>query len=440
MITRWRGVIGRRAGTLTGGASLLFANRFLGAFLTYGTQVLMARSMGREALGTYVHAFAWCIILATLCLLGLPTAAVRFLGAAVEAKRPEDVRGFVRFSRKVTLCVSLLVAALGTALIAFHLDGYGSDAAKTWMFSFLALPFFVILRMEAGLAHAFSWLSLYSTPMVLLRPLLLFGFVAACWCAGIDLVSWHVMGVHVLFLAALAFALRKLVARRIEVRVGQGPSHLQPRVWMTTSAPLLLVVLFTSYFPDVHLLMTGPYLNDADLALYFSALRTSFFIGFFLTAVNMAFLPRASRHHARGDRERLQQDLFRSCKVMTWCAGAGLVFLSVFGESVLGLFGPEFRTGSSALVVLAAGHFVRALAGPAAEVLSMTGGQNACLKVYGFSLVVLFAATLLLAPTGIFGVALALSTVSALSAVLLHGIARKRLGVAPSPFLARLGL
>src|SRR5918997_1631092 len=79
------------------------APRALGAALTFGAQVLLARWMGADQLGMYVLVFALCTVVALACGLGLPSAAPRFVAEALARKEPRLLCGFIIRSRQITI-------------------------------------------------------------------------------------------------------------------------------------------------------------------------------------------------------------------------------------------------------------------------------------------------------------------------------------------------
>ena len=111
MLERLRG---HKVMRLLRGSAILFSGRLTGALCVYVLQIVLARCLGGPELGSYVRAFSWCVILANLSLLGLDSAAVRFIGTGLATEDQGRIGGFIRRSRQMVLGSSCLIAA-GTA-------------------------------------------------------------------------------------------------------------------------------------------------------------------------------------------------------------------------------------------------------------------------------------------------------------------------------------
>ena len=80
----------------------------------------------------------------------------------------------------------------------------------------------------------------------------------------------------------------------------------------------------------------------------------------------------------------------------------------MFGDTLLAFFGPEFARGRTALLILLTAQLLRALAGPSAHLLTLSGIQSINLGVATSSLLILFLASAVLSPAfGIEGAACA---------------------------------
>jgi O-antigen/teichoic acid export membrane protein len=101
------------------------------------------------------------------------------------------------------------------------------------------------------------------------------------------------------------------------------------------------------------------------------------------------------------------------------------------------MFGDGFEAGYAPLVILAAGVLARVLAGPAEDVLNMTGNGGVSASTYLAIIVVNVAlAVALVIPFGLNGAAAASAAALALRALWLALSARRRLGVDTSVLAA----
>jgi O-antigen/teichoic acid export membrane protein len=423
---------------LISGGGMLFGIRVGGAVLTFGTQALLANWIGAAELGRFVEVFAWCLILSTVSMLGLGTAAMRFISFYMVALRFGAIRGYITSSRWIVTAVSVGLAAIAGAL-AIGLGFVDSDAARNTLLLGLACsPGMAWLRLHSGIANAFSWFTLAFLPNIFLRPLLLLGAVAVAHWAGWLSSAGDAMALQLAVIMVSIVAQDALLVPRLRRTVPQQPPERENRVWVKTGAPLLFVTLFTQYFPEISVVALGAFLPDTDVAVFNAGIRTSMFIGFGLTAIDTLTLPSVTRLYAGGERAKMQSVLVHATRVKFVAAVLAVGFMVVLGKPLLGLFGPEFVDGHNALIILTIAQVVRAAIGPVGEILSVTGHQNRCLLVYAVSYAALIGLNaVLLGPFGVVGGAFAVLAVTALSSLWLHWLLVRDAGVRPS-ILARV--
>jgi O-antigen/teichoic acid export membrane protein len=262
--------------------------------------------------------------------------------------------------------------------------------------------------------------------------------------AGIGLLEWlghgilspttalgvNVVGVATAFTVGTVLLLRALPADLRLVR----PEYAT-RKWMRASLPMMLIAgvwLFNNY---IGTLVAGSLRGPGAAGVYTVVQNSAGLIVLFLVAANMPLAPAVARLHARGHRQQLERTTERialtGLLVSTPICAAFALFPGVF----LGFFGADFRTGSTALTIVALGQLVNAAAGPAGNVLMMTGNELVAARAVGVAAVVnLMLAVLLVPPLGVTGSAIAFASSLVLWNISLVVIARRRLGVNVTAF------
>jgi O-antigen/teichoic acid export membrane protein len=134
-----------------------------------------------------------------------------------------------------------------------------------------------------------------------------------------------------------------------------------------------------------------------------------------------------------GSKDALQETL-RSLAIL--CAvliGSGLVLVIVFGKFLLWIFGAQFISIYPVLVILVIGASLGALAGPAAQVLLLTGHEGVYPRIVSGAIAFRFSLIAILgAMFGLYGVAVAWSIGTALLAFGLIISCRRLVGLDPS--------
>ncbi len=421
------------ARSFLGWSGFIFLLRMSGAVTVLVTQVLLARWMGAYELGVYVFAFSWLILLSTAVGLGFPMASMRIVGKALHEGRTGVIRGFVRRGRLISFSVGVLVAALGIALVLWLPTGLDQAQRQVFVLAFAAIPVLGVMRMHERVAQAHDWFVLAMLPNMFLRPLL---FLLLVWLAvgyADRLDAPRVMLLHVGLIVVMASLHYVVFGRRLAGTLEGSRPEYRDGEWFPVAMPLLIVTLFSQYFADLDITVVGLVLPPDQLALYNAAYRVALVITFGFLAVNAVLMPRVSKLFAAGDRAGIQK-VVRLATLATF-AGASLAMLLLvaYGREILALFGDEFVPAYRSMLILAASQVALAAIGPVAILLSVTGHQLHCLRVFSWSLLALVVLSIVLASAlGMEGAAWAVFAVTLFWAIWLRRVVRELMGVESS--------
>lgn len=419
-------------------SSFLFAMRIVGAATVYFTQVLLARWAGPAELGIYVFAFSWCIVISNVAVMGFPTVAVRVIGAGLASDNRTLARGFVRRSRQLVVGYAIVLAALATLVVLWWSPKIEEDKIVPLLIAFACIPLFSLMRVQGGIAHAFSWFGIRDLTNQVLRPLLLLSAIWVVWSSEYPLSAALVVALHFAIILLLDAGQAFFLARGLKKELSHVAPSYETAAWLRSALPLLFISLFTLYFPELNIILVGTFLPDADVAVYNACLRTAFLIAFGLIAVDSVILPRISYLYEKGDTQHLQCLISRSTLLKVFGALLAFAVLALAGKQILGLFGPDFVHGYPVLLLLGLAQLIRAIGGIAAELLAVTGQQNRCLPVFGSALVATLVLNSLLVPAfGLIGAAASIFIVIALSTIWLNALVFHHLSISPSIFAVK---
>lgn len=407
----------------------LFTGRVLGAVLTYLVQILLMRWLGAETLGVYLHAFALCVLLGNIALLGLGSAAMRFVAQAQAQGRPGAIGGYTQRSRQIVGVFGVLLGA-STAGVGYFTAQDGS-AAMALVVAGAVLPVYALLRLQAGIGHALSWFAFWNVPNNILRPLAFVLGVVVLHRAGYLHDAGDIMLLHGGIIIAVFLGQSGVFRRGMRRVVGAVELVHETRQWLRTALPLMLVSTFTAFYPEVNLVVAEPFLLKDDLAVFNVAFRTAMFLGLLMLAIDNSLLPRVSKMLARGDRTAVHFLIRRGARAKSVGVLAFALGLGLCGRYLLGWFGdPRCVGGYPLMMLLVAGFVGRAVIGPAGDILSISGHQDRCVAVYGAGLALTVVLDWLLIPRlGAMGAATTVVTVMLGCDLVLHWMARHVLGV-----------
>lgn len=369
-------------------------------FKIYTARVLGAEGIGLYALGTSVVAF-----FSLFAHWGIPRAMVRFIPMYAAQNDAARIRGLIV---RGGLVVALVSSTLGIVLfltrdeIATRIFSEPALAPILALFAF-SIPLgtlgFLLDQIAVGFqqtARSKSINSFFTYPLLIVLTVI---FLNLGWG-----VSGYVLAT--LFSSAAGILVLMRVVQRL-VPAAVHHSSLEPAVWRYAGAMAFLGIWgFLSGEADK--LILGIYLPTASVGVYSVALTIAAFIPMLLTSVNSIFAPTISHLYAQGQYQLLEQ-LFQT--LTKWVLGFTLPLIGVifcFAPELMGIFGSEFRTGWSVLVIVALGQLVNVSTGSVGMMLWMSGHESVSVRSQIASSLVSLSVNLSLIPAlGIMGAAIA---------------------------------
>ncbi len=411
-------------------AGSAFLIRVASAALVYLTQVMLARWMGSFEFGVYVYVWTWVLLLGGVVDLGLASSTQRFIPEYTGRKQLALLRGFLSGSRWLSMALATaiaLIGALGVWLLEPWLKSY--EVIPLYL-ACVALPVFVLSRVQDGIARSYDWINLALMPAYVLRSLLLVGVMAAAYAAGLPTTAATAMiaAIATTWLTTLGqlFVMNRRLARQVE----PGPKAYEAGIWLKVSVPIFMVEGFYLLLTYTDVLMLQQYRSPDEIAVYYAAAKTLALVAFVYFSVSAATAHRFSEYHIAGDREGLSAFFREAIRWTFWPSLAATLIILGLGRPFLWLFGPQFVDGYYLMFILAIGPLARATVGPAERLLNMVGEQRACAVVYFSAFVANIALCVVLIPIfGVAGAAIAISAAMILEAVLLFAVTKERLGL-----------
>lgn len=424
-----------------GGRVALSATRMLvvngvGALLSFVVQVALARAMGKDAFGAYVYAMAWLGAALLVSKLEFDSTSVRFVGAYVATSRWDLLRGFLRFSRRVVLVASLVVAVGAVLVVAVGAEvverKHPGLVHALWVAAAM-VPVAALLALGASVLQGLQRYLAAQVPQYVVRPLLFGVVLAVAVLAGGSDVSPREAVAYNLVATIGALALTVVLWRRARPQplVSVTIANDQ-RVWVRTAMPLLAVSaaqLIVSQQADV--IVVGTMLTASEAAGYGAASQLTLPLALAAASATFVAQPLIADLYARQQLDRLQR-LIRVATLVGLLLTVPLAAILILaGRWLLALFGTDFTTAYPVLVILALAQLVVGLAGAlAGYLLTMTAHEREAAWIVGSSAVLNIVLAVLLTPRfGAMGTATATLTAASLRAVALRVVVRRVLGL-----------
>ncbi|MEN1925791.1 oligosaccharide flippase family protein [Luteimonas qiangzhengi] len=371
---------------VTGSAGLRIAGMGFG-FLV-GVQ--LARGLGAEGYGIYGIAMSILALLTVPTEFGLPMLLTREVAAAQVKQDWARMKGILHWSSRMSFMISIIIGAGVIAWLCFSGQGLSTALGLTLLAGMLMVPVVAQLSLRSAALRGLQQIVRGQIPVVLMRPMFhsLLLFLTGLWLVPMSPAMAMLLGVGAAG-AALLIAVYMLRRRLPQESVCAAPVVDASR-WLVDALPMALTEGMRLLQAHLLILLLGVTVLMTEVGIYRVASSLVLLIAMPISLFNIVSMPVIARLHAAGETRRLKRMLGFVSGGMT----AGVIMLSlpfaVAGEDIISLlFGHEYESANSVLLVLCGGMLVNALLGAAAPVLNMTGHQSRVTRASLFALVLM---------------------------------------------------
>jgi O-antigen/teichoic acid export membrane protein len=377
--------------------------------------IIVARGLGASGAGVFFSAVALFTIAAAGAQFGASTGLIRSI-ARFRALRQDD-------SIAPTLAVALLPIAatgvlLGAALFALAgdiaalvLDGAAAATAESYLRVFAPiLPLAVLSTALLGATRGFGtmvpFVAIEQVGKALLRP----AFALVVLAAGLGSVAfafaWAIP--QALGFAAAVVSLFLLIGRAQKSRPAFRPTAETAAEFWRFAAPRGVAGIFQITLFWLDTILVAALASPHDAGIYKAAISYITQGTFANQAIVFVIGPLLSALLAQELHERVRSVYQTATWWLSALAWPVYLTLAVFAPLCMSVFGPEFVSGASVLVILALPMLLAMAAGPINVVLLMAGKSMWNLINVALALVTnVVLNTLLIPPFGITGAAVA---------------------------------
>ncbi len=418
-------------------AGIAFIIQIIGVGLSYLLQVFLARVMGPQEYGLYTYILAWSTIGGVVCNLGLPVAVLRFIPQYSTQGDWGRFHGVIRGCSRFTFAITIGMSLLGTGVVLLINSHRQIENLISILFGLWTIPLLALENLQGNLFRGGRQMVAAYGPSKVLRPLLFMVGVGAIlfWQGSQKLTSQPVFIVTIVTYIILVSSQQVLIQKDLLTQ-GKGEKPIyEIRSWLRVSLPLLLIVGFVIILYQTDILMIGALLGPSEVALYNTATKTSSLASFVYTAIEAIAAPTIASLYAAGDRAQMQKTVTTMAHLVFWPTMVVTLFLIVFSNYILGMFGPEFLAAKWPLAILVLAQLINAITGPVGYLVDLTGHQDQSARVRCCTALLNIVLNYILIPKfGIMGAAIATATAISLDNLVIYFLAVKYIGVHASIF------
>lgn len=372
--------------------------RISGAGVGFLTQIMLAKTLGSHDLGIFYSATSLATVAGFVTSIGYSQIAYRFSARYRDASKARLFKAFVSRAMFDGLACSVAAAFL-VVLACLLVPDLDPTTRVVYAVAGATIVPAASLVLNTNLAGAMRFFGWCYVPDGLVRPIIFLGLIVA-----LEAFVRRPTGGEVMILFSTLVTVTALVVFRAlqphlpAIEMPRPEERRLGQRWRREALPLVLLSLYTNTFADVAILFATPFLSQSDIAVFGVCLKLSLLVGYFVQIAQQIAIPDLADARGKGDQAGMRRAARRSILLPLAFTSAAVLGCFVLGRQVLGLFGAEFGTARDVLVIMVATQVVRAMAGPSAHLLTLTGAQRLNAALCTGALVALFAANWVLGP------------------------------------------
>ena len=405
---------------LSGGVTFLY--RILGLFLNFLITFFITKNYGAGVYGNFSLVFTILQASTMIFALGLPNAVINYLGL----HKIDD--HFSQYLLKKGVKIILITAIIPSALFYILKDVIAIDVFHNKnLISYIiiisvTLPFFIIQEFFLNFLIAtksFIKFNIFMFVVPNLLFLVLLVFISITKENQFFTILYYAVSVAITVVIESFIVFKKHIKEEID--------KLTSKQILQFSSPMMLssLMLFLLNWTDV--LMLGAMKSEEEVGIYNLAYKLASLSMLVIISMNVVLAPKISQLFKSGKIEELHTTIKKSTRLIILLTTPIVLFLIVFSEFILSLFGNNFTAGKTALIIISLGAMINVTTGNVDQILNMTNHQHILKNITVFGFVLNVVLNYLLIPIyGINGSALAsLFTNTVFNLICLYYIKRK---------------
>ncbi|WP_082401725.1 oligosaccharide flippase family protein [Pseudoalteromonas sp. UCD-33C] len=340
--------------------------RIFGALTAFLFNLIVARELGSERAGVFFLSLAIIMLTSAIARLGLPTTVLRF--SSQKSNHGGSVKEILNYALLYSLTLSIFLALLlyvssnsvaeymNKPLLGAILEGISP--------SVIGVSAIFIIAMSLQARHKVF----LSIPCQNIVHFMICAFLIVY--IGNDIGNIGLLFTSSVTLTALLFYL--IAIKKLPRRTNSLDKKL---FWDSARANWSITVMnqLIQWLPQ---LVVGFYLLAESVAFFSVAQRIAMLTTFILMAVNLVVAPKFSAFHAKGDDVGIRKTALFSIRLLVLSALPIVLFMLLFPEFLMGLFGDEFKQGAVILQILVLGQAVNVVTGSVGFLLMMSGHER----------------------------------------------------------------
>ncbi|WP_420576953.1 polysaccharide biosynthesis C-terminal domain-containing protein [Ekhidna sp.] len=376
-LKRLKDFLGEDLSYILSGAFFTFVFRSFGAAISFFMNIIVAREIGADGIGSYHLVLTLSTVFSTIALLGFNNLLTKIVPQFVleQVKISSLFTRAVKYSFGTSLIISLILW-----LVSYH-QSINGNLEIALRFTSLSVGAMTIIPLSADYLRALLRPRISAIFQSFLIPSLLFGVVLIL--KSTNQLNVNNFLISYCLIASLISLVSFIVSIKISPRYQDIISRKIPLFNESKKFYYIKLVNIPLRYSDV--LILSIMVSAVDLGIYTTSLRYSVLLQFVLLAFSLISAPKISLLLSKENWMGLKQLIRRVSLGIVIITLPVTLFCLLFPQFAMGVFGKEFLAGSPVLVILTLGQIVNMGTGVVGTLLTYSGNQSDVLKVNGVS-------------------------------------------------------
>lgn len=348
----------------------------LGASLSFAFTFLIARWLGAEQNGIYMGALSLLMILSMVARLGLQNPVLKYVSREYIDKNTVSMRKIVNTARTWVISISILIV-LSVSVFLWYYTSIGHKQQSQLYVSLTMLSGVPILSLNVIVASGLIAINRILPSVVIssiMVPILSLIFYVVIFN---DLEA---IGVAIAFLLAnlLTLIWSTYIWNKHTKQNGlETLNNFRPKDMWSSAHPLWITkIINNGVLPWGSVFILSLSDKTFDAGILGVAMRVSLTLGFILKSVNSILGSRFAYLHKQEKMDEFKNLAKRATVILSLLALPLFLVIFCYADALMSLAGPEYTTGSTALIIIAIGQLISVMCGPNMMVLAMTGHER----------------------------------------------------------------
>lgn len=426
--------------TILKGAKLSFVAKIISVFLGLIINYIVANYYGADVVGVLSLITSIILLISIFTTFGLQDAIIKIIS---EFKHKYNMY-FMIVYKKVLIIVSFLSIPLSFVLFLFHkeisVDFFNKPFIDSLVFytSFFII-FYAIHQINIATIRSLKKINIFAFFQMLPNLIMFIILLIAVNFSNSQYIPIYVylLTLFLLFLSSSILILYIDAKENIPHYNEKRNDSLDIKFILKKSFPMMLTSSMFIIASQIDIFMLGILKSTKDVGIYAIANKIAVIVTFVTVAINSMIAPEFSELFHKNKMDELKYVAQKSTKLIFFATTPIIIFLIIFGNYILGIFGEDFIVGYVVLLILLFGQSINSIVGSTGNFLNMTNNQNKLMLFVFISLVVNIIMNYILIPIyGINGAAFATMFSVALWNILATFYINKKFGfyILYSPF------